>query len=166
MYKHNATISLFDFFDDSIFKNAVLYSLDKAYFLGDNCIFPTFGKTSQRIKRLFEIECEVYKVSATVRSFELVNTNLYRVHYAEGYFAEFVTPYANKGVAVADLQLKLGITKFDTFVVGDAGNDVPMVQHACYSWAVGDKSSELMLKSKNVVSAVDEALEDIINILK
>lgn len=151
------------FFDEDIFKSAVLYSIDKAYMIGDCSSYPLYGKTPQKVKRPFELVDDIFKIAATVKCFDLVNTNLYRVHYSEGYFAEFVSPYANKGVAVADLQMKLGVSKFDTYVIGDAANDISMVQHANRSWAVGTKSAMLVNLSTDAVDSADMALDDITN---
>lgn len=137
------------FFDADIFKGAMLYSLGKVYTIGDVKGLQSYGKTPVKATRHFEINDDVYKISANLRSFELVDTKDYRVHYSDGYMAEFVSPYANKGVALNNLQLHLGIQTFDTVVMGDADNDVAMTAFAKESWAIGNKSKELKSRSTN-----------------
>lgn len=155
--------SLDMFFDSDTFKNAALYSIDKAYLIGDFDKTVLYGKTPVRITRPFEIKDDVFKATATVKRFDLVNSKNYRIHYSDGAFAEFVSPYANKGVAVGNLQLKIGVTKFDTVAIGDADNDIPMMSHAKYSWAVGDRSVSLKEICTDTADTAVEILERLTN---
>lgn len=141
--------SLASFFDEDVFKGVTFYSIDKAYLLGSVGRPILYGKTPCNIKRHIEISEEIFKVVAHVKRFDIVNSSQYRIHYSNGLMAEFVSPYANKGVAVGDLQLKLGVSKFETATLGDAANDMPMMSHAISSWAIGDRSRELMRVCKN-----------------
>lgn len=60
---------------------------------------------------------------------------------------------ANKGVALAGLCEKLGITADEVMSFGDAGNDIEMLQFAKYSFAMGNadedckKSAKFLAKS-------------------
>ncbi len=161
--KHFSLSSLGVFFDGDIYKRATLYSLTKAYLIGDNPRPELFGKTPVKISRAFEIKDEIFKISAETRCFDLVDTKDFRVHYSDGYFAEFVSPYANKGVALADLQLKLGISKFETVAIGDADNDIPMMSHSKYSWSIGDKSNKLKEVCAMSSNSAETVLGDILN---
>lgn len=152
------------FFDDCLFKNVTFYAMDKAYILGVKNNIPRFGKTPQAVARCFEITEDIFKVSADVKSFELVNSANYRVHYSEGSFAEFVSPFANKGNAVSNLQLKLGVSKFETAIIGDADNDVPMVSYAKKSWAIGNRSAFFNSICTDCADSVDIALDSFLNI--
>ncbi len=161
--KQFSSASLKSFFGEDVLKNAVLYSLSKAYLVGNNAKPDLFGKTPVKISRAFEIKEDVFKVSAETKRFDLVSTNDFRVHYSDGYFAEFVSPYANKGVAVADLQLRLGISKYETAAIGDADNDIAMMAHAKYSCAIGDKSRDLNEKCSMSYDKAESVLCDIAN---
>lgn len=155
--------SLRYFFDSDLFKNVTMYALDKAYLIG-NVVRPVlYGKTPCRIQRHIEIKDEIYKVCANVKCFDLVDTAQHRIHYADKDFAEFVSFYANKGVAVGDLQLKLGVSKFETVVMGDADNDIPMTLHARQSWAIGDRSEGLKSRSTHIAERIETALEAVTN---
>ncbi len=155
------------FFDRDLFRSVTFYSLDKAYILGDGNKKVLYGKTPCVVRRAVEITEDIFKITASVKNFNLINSRYFRVHYSQGAFAEFVPPYANKGVALADLQLKLGISKFDTAVLGDADNDIPMMTHANYSYCVGERSKKLSSVCKYNHSSIIEALQDITtNILK
>lgn len=165
IYKKQFSFSaLATFFDDDIYKSATFYSLDKAYLIGNVEKPVLYGKTPCKISRRFEINDDVFKVTAFAKRFDIVSNNDFRVHYSDGYFAEFVPAYANKGLALAQLQLKLGISKFDTVVIGDAGNDIPMVSHAKRSWAIGNDTRTRALRTLCTDSAVgiNEALDVII----
>ena len=116
-----------------------------------------------RIQRHIEIKDEIYKVCANVKCFDLVDTAHHRIHYSDKDFAEFVSFYANKGVAVGDLQLKLGVSKFETVVIGDADNDSPMTLHARQSWAIGDRSDRLKGRSTDFAEKIETAFDAITN---
>lgn len=155
--------SLRYFFDTDLFRNVTLYALDKAYLIGDVTRPILYGKTPCRIQRHIEIKDEIFKVCANVKCFDLVDTSQHRIHYSDKDFAEFVSFYANKGVAIGDLQLKLGVSKFETVVIGDADNDIPMTSHAQRSWAIGDRSEKLKSKSTDFTDSIEFALEAITN---
>ena len=158
--------SLSFFFDEDLFKNATLYSLDFAYIVGNDNRPVLYGKTPKRISRLVEVVDDVYKVSANAKTFLLKNTKDFRVHYSEGTFVEFVSPFANKGVALADLQLHLGVSKFDTASIGDADNDIPMTQHSHFSYSVGERSPLLKKSSKKNVETAQLALKELLETVK
>ena len=126
-----------------------------------------YGKTPQKVSRVFEIKDDIYKITAYAKRFDIVSNNDFRVHYADGYFTEFVPAYAHKGVALGQLQLKLGVSKFDTYVIGDASNDIPMVSHAKRSWVIGDDTRSVNLKkiSTDFALNINEALDSIIDVL-
>ncbi len=155
------------FFDEYIYKDVILYSLNKAYILGFNSRPVLYGKTPCRVNRPFEITDDIFKVTATAKCFDLVNTNYFRIHYSEKSFVELVSAYANKGVAVADLQLKLGISRYDTLALGDADNDISMMQHAFYSCAIGNRTNRLAdvctSKSETALEVLKKVLNEIEN---
>ncbi|MBE6701406.1 MAG: HAD family phosphatase [Ruminococcaceae bacterium] len=155
--------SLSCFFDSDVFKYATLYSMNKAYLVGDNKSPVLYDKSPKKVSRPFEITEDVFKVFASPKTFTLEDTSDYRVHYSEKGFTEFVSPFANKGVALAHLQLHLGVTKFDTAAIGDASNDIPMMSHAKYSFSIGDKSKELNKICTYNSRSAEEALQKLVS---
>ena len=155
--------TLTSFFDTDVFEKATLYSLEKAYLIGENAQPVLYGKTPITVKRHFEINDDIYKVAATVKRFDLSDTETYRVHYFESDFAEFVSAYANKGVAIADIQLKLGTSRYNTLALGDADNDISMMSHAKYSCAIGNASENMKKNCKYYSESVEKVLRELQN---
>ncbi len=151
------------FFDPDIVKDAVMYSLDKAYIINSSKI-TTLGKTPKHIKRAFEVTDDIYKVSANMRDKSLISCDGFRVHYSDDNFAEFVSPYANKGIALSVLQLHLSVSKYDTVAIGDADNDVAMMFNSKFSISIGEKSKKLKEVSKFGASDILAAMEIIDNL--
>ena len=151
-------LSLKTFFDKDKFSNVTFYSKDTAFF-ADCTEVRNFGKTVKYVQKRFDVNEDIYKISANVKAGALKNCSEYRVHFYENGFAEFVSPYSNKGVALANLQLHLGISRYETMAIGDADNDIPMMAHSSYSVSVSDKSSELVKKTKYNFSSIEKALD-------
>lgn len=150
--------SIKSFFNNDSFCDAVLYSINKAYLINHSKI-TTLGKTPCHIKRPFEVTEDIYKISANMNDMSLINNKNFRIHYANEKFAEFVSPYSNKGIALSLLQLHLSITKFETLAIGDADNDVPMMLQSNFTVSIGDKSKKLFENSKHNVSDIHSAFE-------
>ena len=146
------------FFNNESFRDAVLYSLDKAYLINSSKI-TTLGKTPRNIKRAFEVTEDIYKISANMNDMSLINNENFRIHYANEKFAEFVSPYSNKGIALSLLQLHLSITKFETLAIGDADNDIPMMLQSNLTVSIGNKSKKLLENSKHNVLDIYSAFE-------
>ena len=61
--------------------------------------------------------------------------------------------------------MRLMLSKFDTVCIGDAGNDLAMMQGARTSFCVGERSSELADAVTHRVGRVEEALDFCLNSL-
>lgn len=58
-------------------------------------------------------------------------------------FLEFLNPLVDKGVGVKAIATKLGLSHKNVICVGDAGNDLAMLQYADLGVAMGNASEEL-----------------------
>ena len=150
--------SLKIFFDKSFFNSVSFYSLDSVFALG-KFNGQNYGKRIKPIERLFDINEEIYKISAEMSKTPFQVTTDYRVHFKENSFAEFVSPYSNKGVAIANLQLRLAVSRFETMAIGDAANDIPMMNHSSYSVSISDKCSDLKSKCKYNFETIEQAFD-------
>lgn len=149
-------------FDNSSFESLTFYSLENVYSHNEENVL-TLGKTKKNISRIFEIKDEIYKIVAKgseKKSFEFPGI---RVHYSNEGVYEFVSAFANKGISLIDLQMHLGISKYETVVIGDASNDVPMARNARYSICIDKKSEALMKQSKYNVDSISDAFKIILN---
>ena len=55
-------------------------------------------------------------------------------YHADGWL-EYASRFADKGLAVSDLQMRLYLSKFDTAALGDGENDISMFAKAKYTFA-------------------------------
>ena len=85
-----------------------------------------------------------------------------RVAYDSGDIVEYTSRFANKGLAVSDLQMRLYLSKFDTAAFGDGDNDVEMFSKAKYTYAKRDGSEALKAVSAEQFDIISNALEQIV----
>ncbi len=71
-------------------------------------------------------------------------------------FVEILSPTASKGAAVAFLAQRFGIPQSETLAVGDAGNDVSMVQWAGLGVAVANASPDVLAAADWIAPSVHE----------
>ena len=57
---------------------------------------------------------------------------------------EIISPHAGKGVALAHMAQRLGLTREQVMAVGDAGNDLNMLEYAWHSVAMGNATVEVL----------------------
>ena len=151
------------FFDLNNFLCVNFHSLDEVYSFNDfEC--RSYGKQTINVKRFFEIKNPIYKISAKMLPCASFDFSGVRVHYNDESYYEFVSSYANKGISLIDLQLHLGINKYETVAVGDASNDIPMLLNSSQSFMIGEKSIQLKEICKYSVKSIAEAFELIDNI--
>lgn len=146
------------FFNDEIFQGADLFSIDSVYKVNNIC-YQNYGKRVINIRRSFEIIDDVYKVVALSSCDKKPELNNLRKHFEEGSNVEYVSLFANKGLALFNLQLHLSISKFDTIAIGDSYNDVPLTKYADKTICISNKCPELASLSQNVVSDINEAFD-------
>lgn len=57
---------------------------------------------------------------------------------------EIISPEAGKGVALAYVAAQLGLTRENVMAVGDAGNDLNMLEYAVHSVAMGNATPDVL----------------------
>jgi HAD superfamily hydrolase (TIGR01484 family) len=103
---------------------------------------------------------EIYKVTLYGQSVALPAFSALRVHWegSDGRCTQMVDRYANKGVALSNLQMRLGISKFETACIGDAENDIPMMRNAKYAVCIGERSRDLRDACNLFYSTAEDAI--------
>lgn len=83
-------------------------------------------------------------------------------------FLDFMNKGCNKGKALAIIQEHYGIKPEETVAFGNADNDIPMLEKAKYSYAVGNASENLKQTAYEVIGEMknDAVLTKIKEILK
>lgn len=77
---------------------------------------------------------------------------------------EGTSPTATKGSAVENLSKSLGLTADEVMCFGDAGNDIPMLEYAGYSFAMGNASEDCKAAAKfTALSNAEDGLAKAVN---
>ncbi|MBN2221828.1 MAG: sugar-phosphatase [Vallitaleaceae bacterium] len=71
-------------------------------------------------------------------------------------FLEFLNPLVDKGVGVQAVANKLGLSHENIICVGDAGNDLAMIQYASLGVAMGNATEELKLAANYITHSNNE----------
>ena len=69
---------------------------------------------------------------------------------------EVISAHAGKGTALAQLANSLGITHENVMAVGDAGNDLNMLEYAYHSVAMGNATPDVLACCRYVTATNDE----------
>lgn len=80
----------------------------------------------------------------------------YTILRSAPYFLEFLHPEVNKGVGVHAVAQALGFTKEQVICVGDAGNDLAMIQFAGLGVAMGNAFDEIKEEADYVTFSNDD----------
>ena len=118
------------------------------------------------ITEIGKVKEKIFKITSYGKEVKFHSYSGLRTHWDGGknQMAQFVNRFADKGAALSDLQVRLMLTKFDTVCVGDSGNDIAMVRNAKLSFAIGDRSPQLVAASNRQVSKVEEAFDEILKL--
>ena len=119
------------------------------------------------VKSVYELHERIFKVTSVGEREPFAASHGLRTHWdgGEAVLAQAVNRFANKGTALSDLQMRLMLSKFDTVCIGDAGNDLAMMQGARVSFCVGERSEALADAVTHRVGRVEEALDFCLNFL-
>lgn len=79
----------------------------------------------------------------------------FRVLEAGDCWLDFVDYRADKGIALESIQKALHFTKEETMCFGDNLNDIGMLEHAAYSYAIGGARSEVKDVARYVADTVE-----------
>ncbi|MBE6704594.1 MAG: HAD-IIB family hydrolase [Ruminococcaceae bacterium] len=154
---------------ERFFRNAsssfsfVLHGAFENYSFGD---VPTEAAVynSKPVGGIYEVRDRIFKITSYGESLELPEYCSLRTHWDGGRYniAQYANRYCNKGTALSDLQMRLMLTKYDTAVFGDRGNDVCMAKGAKLSYCIGRRCKELedvcTYRFDDAVSALDDLI--------
>lgn len=104
---------------------------------------------------------KIYKITAYRAAGKLAAYGGLRMHWDGGPNAssQYVNRYADKGIALSNLQMRLMMTKFETACLGDSGNDIAMMHNAKRSFCIGSRSEPLARVCTDRAQTAEEALE-------
>lgn len=118
------------------------------------------------ISGIYDVKAPIYKIGVhgfgkrpeklTPCPFEL------RVAYDAGDIVEYTSRFANKGLAVSDLQMRLYLSKLDTAALGDGDNDIEMFSKAKYTFAKRSGSEALKAVSQEQFDRIADVLEKLV----
>lgn len=141
----------------------VLHAADRNYAVGK---LPAAADhfLSLPIRHIDEIGGKVFKVTSYGKKIKLPPYCGLRMHWdgGENASAQYVNRFADKGVALSDLQTRLMMTKFDTACIGDSGNDIAMMHNAKYAVCIGRRSERLQAVCAYSFDSAEEALAELI----
>ena len=104
---------------------------------------------------------KIYKITAYGAQGKIASYGGLRMHWDGGPNAssQYVNRYADKGIALSNLQMRLMHTKFETACLGDSGNDIAMMHNAKYAFCIGERSKDLARVCTHHADTAEEALE-------
>lgn len=80
----------------------------------------------------------------------------YSILRSASIFLEFLNKSVNKGVGVSIIAKKLGIKPEEVICVGDAGNDIAMIEYAGLGVAMGNATEEVKLAADYITLSNEE----------
>lgn len=96
------------------------------------------------------------KILSLYEEYRKIKTSDYTVVSSEVHFLEFISPEANKGIAVQKMCAELGVDKSEVACFGDNYNDVYMIEFAGLGVAVANGVDELKNKADLICPSNDE----------
>lgn len=119
------------------------------------------------VGNIFEIKDKIFKITSYNDRLILPEYCGIRKHWEENSnITQYVNRYCNKGTALSDLQVRLLLTKYDTVVLGDRGNDVCMVKGAKLSYCIGNRCDELATICTERFDNGYDALSNLISLIR
>ena len=112
---------------------------------------------------------KIFKITTFGEALKLPRDAALRIHWnggETGKTVQYVNRFANKGTCLSLLREKLFLTGFETAVIGDAENDLPMMRGAKISYAVVSRSNALSNSATHSAPDAERALARIILGLK
>lgn len=114
---------------------------------------------------IYDVKNPIYKIGVYGRDRKPAKLNPcpfeLRTAYDADNILEYTSRFADKGLAVSDLQMRLYLSKFDTAALGDGDNDVEMFSKAKYTFARADGSEKLIAVSAQTFACAADVLENI-----
>ena len=118
------------------------------------------------ISGIYDVKAPIYKIGVygfNKRPEKLVPPPFdLRICYDSDNWLEYTSRFANKGLALSDLQMRLYLSKLDTAAFGDGDNDVEMFSKAKYTYARRGGSEKLCSCASEQFDSITDVLENII----
>lgn len=113
------------------------------------------------VRSLHALREPIYKITSFGGSESPALPMGMRMHWDGGRnaMAQYVNHYADKGLSLSDLQVRLFLTRLQTACVGDSGNDIPMMRNAVVSICIGKRSDELASICNANLQNAEDAME-------
>ncbi len=116
--------------------------------------FNTLNKDTEIIKAMYIDEKEI--LDRVVANLPEVVYEKFTILRSAPFFLEFLNKEVNKGIGVAALAESLGIKKEEVICIGDAGNDLHMVEYAGLGVAMSNAFPELKDAADYITHSNDE----------
>lgn len=118
----------------------------------------------KRISNIYEIREKIYKISLFSKPIDLPQYSSLRLHWHDSTntFIQYVNRFADKGSALADLQMRLSSSNFETACLGDEENDIAMMNGAKRSFCIGSSCMSLKNVCTDYAVSGADALRNII----
>lgn len=127
------------------------------------------------VDNLYEVDDEIFKLSVydatgnirehTFNPLEKIVGSKTTIHISSNVWVDIMDKSADKGIALKQLQNKLGVTKDETMAFGDFYNDEPLLKQAKYAFVMENGQEDLKNKypyraKTNNESGVIEAIKE------
>ncbi|MBR3993979.1 MAG: HAD-IIB family hydrolase [Clostridia bacterium] len=143
----------------------VLHGAFENYYYGD-IPAQARGFNALAVGNIFDIKDRIFKITTFGDKINLPEYCGIRSHWEEdSNIIQYVNRFSNKGTALSDLHMKLMLTKYDTAVLGDRGNDVCMAKSAKISCCIGNRCDELASVCTHKFDCGYDALKYLISIV-
>lgn len=146
-------------------------------FTEDKCITPKMSKYTKLESEINGIEVDVIDfntvnddetilkimmidepeiLDAAIKKLDKELYSRYTIVKSTPYFLEFLSIEANKGQGIKGLAEELKINKDEVICIGDAGNDLHMIQYAGLGVAMGNAFEEIKKEADYITKSNDE----------
>ena len=159
-----SSLSVFFKYAKATLADALFFGKDACYSLGGEAqrIYEAQGGVVRTVSSFYEIKEPIYKVSLIGDVPISERETGTRLLAGSSEWREFVTDGANKGAALSYLQLKLCVSAFDTAVLGNGENDIPMLKHASVCARLPDAREAYAARATKEFSSAAEFFDSLV----
>ena len=159
-----SSLALFFKHAKATLSDAVFFGKDACYSLGGEAQkkYEAQGNKVNTVSSLYEIKEPIYKISLLGKAPFLNGQTRTRALDGSSEWSEFASDGTSKGAALSYLQLKLGASAFDTAVLGNGENDVPMLKHASVCARLPDARETYSALATRCFSSATEFFDSLI----
>ncbi len=103
--------------------------------------------------------CNLTGIANSQKHFEDRWADKAKVTVSDSIYMDFTAPLVNKGVAMAQIQEKLGILPEECMAFGDNFNDIELLDNVGESYVMATAKPGVMAHGKYIISNVEDTLE-------